>query len=48
VGKPRRRCEDVVRMDTSQILGIRGWRRPAEDREEGKLLLREAMAHKEL
>jgi hypothetical protein len=27
VGKPRRRRKDVVRRDTSQILGIRGWRR---------------------
>jgi len=26
-GKPRRRWEDVVRRDTSQILGIRGWMR---------------------
>jgi hypothetical protein len=34
VGKPRRRWEDVVRSDTSQILGVRGWRRRAEDREE--------------
>jgi len=30
VGKPRR--EDVVRRDTSQILGIRGWSRRAEIR----------------
>jgi len=34
VGKPRTRGEDVVRRDTSQILGIRGWRRRAEHREE--------------
>ena len=27
VGKPRSRREDVVRRDTSQILGISGWRR---------------------
>jgi len=27
VGKPRTRWEDVVWRDTSQILGIRGWRR---------------------
>jgi hypothetical protein len=26
VGKPRTRWEDVVRRDTSQILGIRGWK----------------------
>jgi len=34
VEKPRTRWENVVRMDSSQILGLRGWRRPAEDREE--------------
>jgi hypothetical protein len=33
VGKPRTRWEDFVRRDTSQILEIRGWKRPAEDRE---------------
>jgi hypothetical protein len=27
VGKPRTRWEDVVWRDTSQTLGIRGWRR---------------------
>jgi len=34
VGKPRPRREDIVQMDASQILGIRGRRRRAEDREE--------------
>ena len=48
VGKPRTRWEDVVRRDTSQILGIRRWRRRAEDREEWRGLLREAMAQKAL
>jgi hypothetical protein len=33
VGKPRKRWEDVVWRDTTQILGIRGWRRRKEDRE---------------
>jgi hypothetical protein len=33
VRKSRTRGEDV-RRDTSQILGIRGWRRPAEHRDE--------------
>ena len=33
VGKPRTRWEDVIRRDTPEILGIRGWRRRAEDRE---------------
>jgi hypothetical protein len=46
VGKPRARLEDVVRRDTSQILGIRRWRRRAEDREEWRRLLREARVQK--
>jgi len=48
MGKPRTRWEDVVRMDTSQILGIRGWRRPAEEKEEWRPLVREARAQKGL
>jgi len=44
VGKPRTRWEDVIRRDTSQILGIRGWRRRTEDREECGRLLREVVA----
>jgi len=48
VEKPRTRWEDVVRSDTSQILGIQGWRRQAEDREEWKYLPREARALKGL
>jgi len=48
VGKPRTRQEDTVQRDTSQILGIQGWRRRAEDREERRHLLRDAMAQKGL
>jgi hypothetical protein len=48
VGKPRKRLEDVVQRNTSQILGIRGWRRRAEGREEWRRLLREARAQKGL
>jgi len=33
VGKPRTRWENVVRTDTSQFLGLRGRRRPAENKE---------------
>jgi hypothetical protein len=36
VVKPRTRLEDVVWRDTSEILGIQGWKRQAEDREEWK------------
>jgi len=39
MGKPRTRWEDVVRRDTLQILGIQGWSRRAEDREEWGHLL---------
>jgi hypothetical protein len=48
VGKPRRRWENVVRRVPSQILGLREWRRRAEDKEEWRRLLREARAQKGL
>jgi hypothetical protein len=48
VGKPRTRWEDVVRKDTSQILGIREWRRRANDREKWRRRLRDARAQKGL
>jgi len=48
VGKPRNRWEDVVRTDTSQILGVRGWRRPEEVKEEWRCLVREARAQEGL
>jgi hypothetical protein len=48
VGKPRTRWEEVVRRDTTQILGMRGWRRGAEEREEWRRLLREARVQKGL
>jgi hypothetical protein len=34
VGRPRTRWVDVVQRDALQLLGIRGWRRRAENREE--------------
>jgi hypothetical protein len=46
VGKPRKRCEDVVRRDSTQILGILGWRRRTEGREERRRLVKAARAQK--
>jgi hypothetical protein len=48
VGRPRIRWEDAVRKDALQILGTRGWRRRAENREEWRQLLREAKDRKRL
>jgi len=48
VEKPRKRWEDVVRRDTTQTLGMRGWRRQAEDREEWRRPLREVRVQKGL
>ena len=48
VGKPRTRWEDITWRDTSQILGIQGWKRQAEDREVQRHLLRESRAQKRL
>jgi len=44
VGKPRPRWKDVVRKDTTEILGIREWRRREEGREEWRRLRRETWA----
>ena len=46
VGKTRTRCKDVVTRDTAHILGIRGWGRRAEGREEWMRLLGEARVKK--
>jgi hypothetical protein len=48
VGKPRTRWEDITWTDTSQILGIWGWKRQVEDREVQRHLLRESRAQKRL
>jgi len=48
VGRPRTRWADVVQRDALQLLGIRGWRRRAENRGEWKRLMREAKDRKEL
>ena len=38
VGIPRTRWADVVQRDALQLLGIRGWRRRAENRDDGDVL----------
>ena len=48
VGRPRTRWVDVVQRDALQLLGIRGWRRRAENRDEWRRLMREAKAGKGL
>jgi len=48
VGRPRTRRADVVQRDALQLLGIRGWRRRAENRDEWKRLMREVKARKGL
>jgi len=48
VGRPRTRWADVVQRDALQLLGIRGWGRRAENRDEWWRLMREAKARKEL
>jgi hypothetical protein len=48
VGRPRTRWVDVVQRDALQLLGIRGWRRRAANRNEWRRLMREAKARKGL
>jgi len=48
VGRPRTRWADVVQRDAQQLLGIRGWRRKAVNRDEWRRLMREAKARKGL
>jgi len=48
VGRPRTRWVDVVQRDALQLLGIRGWRRRAANRDEWGHLMREAKAQKGL
>jgi len=44
VGRPRTGWADVVQRDALQLLGIRGWRRRATNRDEWRRLVREANA----
>jgi len=48
VGRPRNRWADVVQKDALQLLGIRRWRRRAENRDEWRRLMREAKGRKGL
>ena len=48
VGSPRTRWADVVRTDALKLLGIGGWRRRAENRDECRRLMKEAKARKGL
>jgi hypothetical protein len=42
VGRPRTRWADVVDRDALQLVGIRGWKRRAENRDKWRHLTREA------
>jgi hypothetical protein len=46
VGRPRTGWADVVQRDALRLLGIRGWRRRAENRDEWRRHMREAKARK--
>jgi hypothetical protein len=48
VGRPRTRWADVFQSDALQLLGIRGWRRGAANRDEWWRLMGEAKARKGL
>jgi hypothetical protein len=48
VGRPRTRWADVIQRDALQLLGIREWRRTAENRDEWRRLMRDAKARKGL
>jgi len=44
VGRPRTRWGDVVQRNALQLLGTRGWRRRATNRDEWRRLVRDAKA----
>ena len=46
VGRPRTRWADVIQRYARQLLGIRGWRNKAANRDEWRLLMREAKVRK--
>jgi hypothetical protein len=43
-GKPRARWIDAVEEDAKKLMGVRNWKRAAQDREELRGLIREAKA----
>jgi hypothetical protein len=47
-GKTKKQMDGVVQRDALQLLGLRGWRRRAENRDEWRHLVREAKAQKGL
>jgi len=48
LGRPRTRLAAVVQRDALHLLGIRGWKIRAENRDEWRRLMREAKARKRL
>jgi len=48
VRRPRTRRADVAQRDALQLLGIREWRRRAENRDEWRRVMRETKARKGL
>ena len=48
VGRPRTRWAYMVQRDAIELLGIRGWRRRAANRDKWRHLMREANARKGL
>jgi hypothetical protein len=48
LGRPRTRRADVVGRDALQLLGTRGWRRRAANRDKWRHLMREAKGQKRL
>jgi hypothetical protein len=44
MGRPRNRWVDVVQKDALLLLGIRGWRRRTEKRDEWRRLVKEVKA----